>query len=193
MTSLFERCHELFIYEDGVLYRKSSSGGCKKNSIVGFDHVCKKDIYRRLKIDGRSYMLHRIVFLMFNNILPDLVDHIDGNTMNNRIENLRASCKKTNRWNCNGNKGSQSGIKGVYLDRGRWKALVNVAGVRYYLGMYDTKELAKKVVDAKYLELQKEFALQHRALIPNNNCTSFDYTQEIDETGLETEDNKSEH
>lgn len=27
--------------------------------------------------------------------------------------------------------------------------------------------------------------IQHRALIPNNNCTSFDYTQEIDETGLE--------
>lgn len=33
--------------------------------------------------------------------------------------------------------------------------------------------------------------IQHRALIPNNNCTSFDYTQEIDETGLEIEDNKS--
>ena len=36
--------------------------------------------------------------------------------------------------------------------------------------------------------------VQHRALIPNNNCTAFDYTQEIDETGLEiTEDNKSGH
>lgn len=35
--------------------------------------------------------------------------------------------------------------------------------------------------------------IQHRALIPNNNCTSFDYTQEIDETGLEIEDNKSGH
>ena len=36
--------------------------------------------------------------------------------------------------------------------------------------------------------------IQHRALIPNNNCTSFDYTQDIDETGLEiTGDNKSEH
>jgi thymidylate synthase ThyX len=30
--------------------------------------------------------------------------------------------------------------------------------------------------------------IQHRALIPNNNCTSFDYTQEIDETGLKIED-----
>lgn len=35
--------------------------------------------------------------------------------------------------------------------------------------------------------------IQHRALIPNNNCTSFDYTQEIDETGLEIEDNNNEH
>lgn len=35
--------------------------------------------------------------------------------------------------------------------------------------------------------------IQHRALIPNNNCTSFDYTQEIGETGLEIEDNKIGH
>lgn len=35
--------------------------------------------------------------------------------------------------------------------------------------------------------------IQHRALIANNNCTNFDYSQEIDETGLTIEDNKSEH
>ena len=32
--------------------------------------------------------------------------------------------------------------------------------------------------------------IQHRALIANNNCTSFDYDQEIDETGLVVTDNK---
>ena len=32
--------------------------------------------------------------------------------------------------------------------------------------------------------------IQHRALIANNNCTSFDYGQEIDETGLVITDNK---
>ena len=32
--------------------------------------------------------------------------------------------------------------------------------------------------------------IQHRALIANNNCTSFDYDQEIDETGLVITDNK---
>lgn len=35
--------------------------------------------------------------------------------------------------------------------------------------------------------------IQHRALIANNNCTSFDYDQEIDETGLTIEDNTSGH
>lgn len=188
MIDLFERCHQLFTYNDGELFRKTPSGGQQKNSVVGFDHACKKDTYRRLKIDGKSYMLHRIVFLMFTKTMPDLVDHIDGNTMNNKIENLRESCKKTNRWNSAGNKGSQSGIKGVYSDRGRWKALVNVGGVRHYLGMYGTKEEAKQIVDAKYIELQKDFAFQHRALITNNNCTNFDYSQEIDEAGLTIEE-----
>ena len=32
--------------------------------------------------------------------------------------------------------------------------------------------------------------IQHRALIANNNCTSFDYDQEVDETGLVITDNK---
>ena len=47
--------------------------------------------------------------------------------------------------------------------------------------------------DGKFWSNNFKGWIQHRALIPDNNCTSFDYTQEIDETGLEIEDNKSGH
>lgn len=190
MDKLLCRCNELFTYKDGELFRNKSGGGKSVGSLVGWTDDIHGFKYRRLKIDGKCYLLHRVIFLMFNKTLPELVDHIDGDSMNNRVENLRASCKLSNRWNSAGNNGTQSGHKGVYLDKGRWKALITVNKQKYYLGMYGTKEAAKEVVDAKYKELQKEFAFQHRALIANNNCTSFDYDQEVDETGLVITDNK---
>lgn len=49
-------------------------------------------------------------------------------------------------------------MKGVYNDRGRWKALVNFKGDRYYLGMYDSLDRASEVVSVKYEELQGEFS-----------------------------------
>jgi hypothetical protein len=187
---LYNRCHTLFLYNEGELFRRQSGGGQNKGSEAGWiDYLGKnKQPYRRVKIDGKCFLVHRIVHLMFTGKQPEVIDHINGQSLDNRIENLRPATKKTNRWNSMGNAGTQSGIKGVYLDRGRWKALVNVAGNRYYLGMYNTKEEAAEVVNAKYKELQQEYAVQHRALIANNVCNSYDYSQDVDENGLEITD-----
>ena len=46
----------------------------------------------------------------------------------------------------------------MYKDRSKWKALINVGGVRYYLGMFETIEEAKSVVELKYAELQDEYS-----------------------------------
>ena len=113
--------------------------------------------YYKVKIDGKSYLVHRIIFLMVNGYLPDLVDHVNGDTTDNRPCNLREATKAQNRWNCLGNEGSISGVKGVYFDKGRWKALLNFKGDRYYLGMFSTKEAAGEVVRRKYEELHKDF------------------------------------
>lgn len=114
--------------------------------------------YHRVRVNCKSYLTHRVIFFMLSGELPDVVDHIDGNTLNNRFENLRSATKANNRWNCNPNKGTQSGVKGVYLDRGRWKALINFQGKRYYLGMYSSIEKASEVVRLKYEELQGEYS-----------------------------------
>lgn len=121
--------------------------------------------YRRIKVDGRSYLTHRLIFFIETGNWPEIVDHINRDTLDNRFGNLRAATKMANRWNCTGNRQSISGVKGVYYDRGRWKALITVKGQRQYLGMYATLEEAKKVVDTAYMEQQGEFSLQHSAVL----------------------------
>ena len=51
-----------------------------------------------------------------------------------------------------------TGVKGVYVDGKKYKALITANSTRYYLGMYSTVEEAKAVVDAKYIELQSHFS-----------------------------------
>ena len=119
-----------------------------------------KDGYWRVRVDRKIFLVHRIIFLMTQGYLPEFVDHKDGNSQNNQPENLREVSKKQNRWNCKGNTGSASGIKGVYRDGKKWKALCNVDGQRYYLGMYEHLSDAEKAVNELYKELHKEYAKQ---------------------------------
>ena len=159
ILELFDRAHELFEYKDGWLVRKITvNGQAKIGDIAG--NLNKSTGYYDVRVDNKNHRQHRLIFLMFHKYLPRLVDHIDGNPTNNRIENLREASKKENRWNCKPNKDTISGVKGVYKDGSKWKALVNVDGVRYYLGMYESIQEAEAVVKVKYEELQKDFAFK---------------------------------
>lgn len=66
-------------------------------------------------ISRKKYKVHRIIYKMF---YPDFdealtIDHIDGNPMNNRIENLRAVTHKQNMRNIKKRKDNSSKITGV--------------------------------------------------------------------------------
>jgi hypothetical protein len=50
----------------------------------------KKGGYLRVGINNSDHLCHRIIFALITGKYPELeIDHIDGNTSNNRIENLR--------------------------------------------------------------------------------------------------------
>lgn len=156
-SKLLEECNNLFYIEDSKLYRKITTA---PNALADSEAGWLDGEYRRVRVNKKPYLVHRIMFLMIHKYLPKVVDHVNGKTLDNSVNNLRESDKMQNRWNCIGNSGTQTGVKGVYLDRGRFKAMVNFKGSRYYLGMYGTLEEAKKVVDRKYIELQQEFSMQ---------------------------------
>ena len=64
---------------------------------------------------GRFAQINRIIWQLFNGKIPDgfVVDHIDGNSLNNKIENLRIVTKEKNARNLKKRQDNKSGVTGV--------------------------------------------------------------------------------
>lgn len=114
-------------------YSEESESGLKwkiswNNSIkIGGDVGCKTDKgYYRVHLGSDSYLVHRIVYSILNNITLDgsvQIDHIDRNKSNNKISNLRLVTAKENARNRNVPSNSKTGVPGVSWCRhySRWK------------------------------------------------------------------------
>ena len=150
---------ELFDYRDGKLYWKFSvARNVKPGAFAG---TVKVDGYGSLKIKGKQYLTHRIIFLYHHGYIPEFLDHINTDKLDNRIENLREATKAQNNRNCGKRKDNTSGIKGVHWETAtkKWIAKVSVGGgFQKYLGRYDDIELAQLVVEEARDKYHKEFA-----------------------------------
>lgn len=78
------------------------------------------------------------------------VDHIDGNGLNCRRENLRVATHAQNVQNVPSHAGSSSRYRGVSWNsrRGKWKAQAQLNGVVHTLGRFDDEQEAAAVVQA---------------------------------------------
>jgi len=89
-----------------------------------------------------------------------LVDHIDGNGLDNRRSNLRPATNAENQRNRGPNRNNSSGFKGVSWQKGKqkWQAGIVVDGRRHFLGYHATAEEAALAYDIAALESFGEFA-----------------------------------
>jgi HNH endonuclease len=72
-----------------------------------------------------------------------VVDHRDRNRANNRIANLRDVSMSLNAQNRPAlQRNNSSGIRGVWFNRGRWRARIGVDNQLIDLGRFDTHEEA---------------------------------------------------
>ena len=149
----------LFDYKDGALYWKVS----KTNSIrVGNQAGTSVNDagYNIVGICGKTYRLHRVIFLYHYGYLPKNVDHIDGNRSNNNIDNLRSADDFQNSRNSKLSKRNTSGVKNVCWARhvNKWQVQVRRGSSKKYLGLYEDLELAELVaIEARNL-YHKEYA-----------------------------------
>jgi hypothetical protein len=143
--------NSLFEYKDGVLLNKVHRKQSRAGEEAGFLH--KDTGYRRVKIDGKPHGVHRVIFFMCTGLQPSVVDHINGNLLDNRIENLRVADCSQNMHNRSMNKNNTSGVKGVswISSKNGWVAQIGLNGKCKTLGCFNTKELA-----AEFLELARE-------------------------------------
>lgn len=88
------------------------------------------------------------------------VDHINGDGLDNRRENLRFSNRQGNNCNKPAYKTNTSGYKGVSLHRktGGWVAQIQVNKMKRALGIFPTPELAHAAYCKAAAELHGEFA-----------------------------------
>lgn len=77
------------------------------------------------------------------------VDHIDGDTRNNRRANLRVSAHVKNMWNAKIRRGNKSGYKGVCFvaEKQRYEAQLVENKNYHFLGYYDDPEEAARAYD----------------------------------------------
>jgi hypothetical protein len=147
--------------ENGIVTWKKARGGTKVGEPVGALLKSKNTTYRLvcITLDGKTklYKLHRIlVALREGREISDLyVDHIDGNGLNNRSDNLRLATQQENQKNRKLNSNNLSGYSGVYWNKAKqkWRACIKVDGKEIHLGYFDKLEdavAARQQAEIKY-------------------------------------------
>jgi hypothetical protein len=89
-------------------------------------------------------------------------DHINGNKLDNRKENLRICSRQQNAWNIKKSSHNTSGFKGVSEDKrnlkNNWQAYITLNNKKIHLGYFSTAEEAAKEYNKAALNFFGEFA-----------------------------------
>jgi hypothetical protein len=114
--------HAWHLHSDGYAFRRVGSGPAKT----------------------LEYM-HRLVL---EAPAGSLVDHVDGNRLNNTRSNLRLATPSQNAANSR-DRTRKSGFRGVYphTQTGRWIAQISIGGRPKHLGIFDEPQAAARAYD----------------------------------------------
>lgn len=130
------------ISNDGVVLN-IKTGQIKKTYLLNTNYHCI-DLYSNNK--RKKFLIHRLVADNYidNPSNKSVVDHIDGNHLNNNVNNLRWATIQENNINSKIPVTNTSGHKGVYYDkeRNKWSARISINNKSKTIGRYKTKEEA---------------------------------------------------
>ncbi len=121
------------------------------------------------------FKLHRLIWLYQHGWLPEVVDHEDTNTRNNRLSNLREATFQKNSCNENIPVNNTSGYKGVSksnapVRRARpYRVTVEVNGYSFSSGNYKSAEYAATVYNYIAKRLHGDFALLNDVGMTDDN------------------------
>lgn len=105
----------------------------------------------------QTLLLHRVVA---GASAGQYVDHINGDSLDNRRENLRVCTNSQNAMNRGKQVNNRSGFKGVSWNKkaGCWQAWIQVRGKRMWLGDFADKRDAAAAYDRAAREMHQDFA-----------------------------------
>lgn len=148
-----ESLRRIFSYdaETGVFVRKvTTSSRAQAWMAVGSNDMYG---YLTVRIEGRSYKLHRLAWLFVYGCWPEGdIDHMNGNRADNRIANLRDVPRAVNLQNMRAasSHNRSTGVLGVYPAKaGRFCAAISAANKKQHIGTFDTEAEASQAYIAE--------------------------------------------
>jgi hypothetical protein len=135
---------------------------------IGSDYICAK-------INRKTIRLSRYLLNAPDNIR---VDHINNNTLDNRITNLRFTTAAENAYNRSSSKNSLSIFKGITkrIDKSNnitYRAQIEKEGKCYCLGTYLDENMAAIAYNIKARELFGDFAYSNKIEVDNNTYNQY--------------------
>jgi len=117
--------------------------------VTGKIYIGNKETFKALNSQGYHHgrfkdqfkMAHHVAWYMTHGVWPKAIDHINGDKIDNRIENLREVDQSVNVKNSSKRSHNTSGYTGIRKTRsGKWQARITVAGKIMNLGRFYTVE-----------------------------------------------------
>ena len=143
----------IFEYRNGKLYWKVKF--TKRINLGDRAGNDKSDGYRYITIDKKTYKEHRIIWKLLTGNEPNIIDHINKITNDNRIENLRSVSISINGKNMESNKLPTSGYKNIhYVPKKLSSFIVKLKDLnsKSYSKSFKTLKEAIQHRDEKYIE-----------------------------------------
>lgn len=130
--------------ETGVLrWKIRPAQRVRVGDIAGTLHRRNHTSYLELHLKGKTYMAHRVIWLMIHDAWPDKeIDHINSIGTDNRIENLRDVSHSENVKNKRMYKANKSGFCGVcwFKRNSKWMVRITINSKYVHLGYFTNLE-----------------------------------------------------
>ena len=149
------RLQDLFTYANGWLRWKSDAKTSARGKLAG---CYNGDGRKYIRVDGNLQRASRLIYIFhFGEIPKDcVIDHINGDVKDDRIENLRIASQAENTLNTK-RRSSLTGVTGVYYDS-RDKVFYARGPKNKHLGRFKTIEEAQKARISHMQTYYKEYS-----------------------------------
>lgn len=129
--------------ETGQMWHNRDKLTCTGGVVIKEGTLCSEKPtshgYKETRYKGKSTTQHRLAWYLVNGYWPKEIDHINGDPLDNRLNNLRLANREMQAKNSSIRNDNRSGYPGIWWDseRNKWETYIRSKGKRHHLGRYD--------------------------------------------------------